>query len=547
MQSTMQDFPLTVTHMLRHGQQVHADAQVVTLEGTSIRRSGFREVASRAERLAAALAGLGVGPGDRVATFSMNHQEHMEAYLAVPCMGAVLLPLNVRLFRDQLTYVVNHAEVRVVIVDAFLVPALAAVAGSLPTVEHYLVIGDPPDPTEAALPGALSYDRLVDGQADGYPWPELDERSAAAMCYTTGTTGDPKGVVYSHRSILLHALSECSGAFFGLRATDSVLMVASMFHATAWGLPYAGWWVGADLIMPGRHLQPEPLATLIAETRPTVAGAVPTIWMDLLRYGESQPLDLSSLRLLVSGGSAVPASVIRRYRERYNLELVQAWGMTETSPAAAISFPPKRIDPANEMLWRAKTGRMLPGVEMRLCDPFGAELAWDGKAIGEIEVRGPWVTASYYGIEASDRFHDGWLRTGDVGTIDPLGYVQITDRSKDVIKTGGEWISSVELENALMGHPDVVEASVIGVADERWGERPLACVVLRAGTSASVEDLCTFLADRVAKWWIPERWSFVEAIPKTSVGKFDKLGLRSRYAAGALSVSYVAGFTGQGS
>jgi fatty-acyl-CoA synthase len=538
MQSTMQDFPLTVTHLLRHGRQVHGDGEVLTDEGDHVRRASFPEVAVRAERLAAALARLGIGDGDRVSTFCWNHQEHLEAYLAVPCMGAVLLPLNIRLFQDQLAHVVNHAEVRAIIVDASLVGVLAATAPQFSTVEHYLVLGG--EPTEALPAATHSYEALLDVSLPGYRWPDLDERSAAAMCYTTGTTGEPKGVVYSHRSIVLHALSECSGAFFGLSARDRVLMTASMFHATAWGLPYAGWWVGADLIFPGRHLQSGPLSALIAQTRPTVAGAVPTIWMDLLRYGETHPIDLSSFRLLLSGGSAVPQSLIERFQALHGRELVQAWGMTETSPAAAISFPPKGATPETEMHWRAKTGRMLPGVEMRLCDLSGEELPWDGEAIGEIEVRGPWVTSSYYGIEAPDRFHDGWLRTGDVGTIDSLGYVQITDRSKDVIKSGGEWISSVELENLLMGHTDVVEASVIGVTDERWGERPLACVVLREGVVVKADDLCAYLASRVARWWIPERWAVVEAIPKTSVGKFDKVGLRRLYAAGALDVTTVS-------
>ena len=535
MQSTMQDFPLTITHILRHGARVHSEAQVMTFDGRSIRRSGFPAVAARVDRLAAALARLGVGEGDRVGTFCWNHQEHLEAYLAVPCMGAVIHTLNVRLFADQLVGIINHAEDKVVIVDAALVPVLGKLASRLPTVERYIVVGEG---DASGLPGAERYeDLLAQGDGSGYPWPDLDERSAAALCYTTGTTGDPKGVAYSHRSILLHALGESAGVFFGLNARDRVMVVAPMFHATGWGLPYAGWWAGADLIFPDRYLQAEPLSRLIEQTRPTLAGAVPTVWADVLRFAESHPVDLSSFRLLICGGSAVPAWLMERSEQRHGVRMLQAWGMTETSPAAAVALPPAGADPGDDMAWRIKTGRPVPGVEMRLCDEGGAELPWDGTSIGEFEVRGYWVTGSYYRIDAPERFHDGWLRTGDVGTMDPLGYARITDRSKDVIKSGGEWVSSVELENALMAHPDVSEAAVIGVADQRWGERPLACVVRREGGAVTPEDLCGFLTDRVSKWWLPERWAFLDAIPKTSVGKFDKVALRSLYAQGKLAVT----------
>ena len=534
MLSTMSDFPLTITHIFRHGRRVHPDARVISFDGQSLREAPFPEVAGRVDRLATALARLGVGEGDRVGTFCWNHQHHLEAYLAVPCMGAVIHTLNVRLFPDQLAGVINHAADKVIIVDASLIPLLAKVASGLPSVEHYLVVGEG---ESQDLPGALSYEALLEAAGDQpYPWPELDERSAAAMCYTTGTTGDPKGVVYSHRSVFLHALAESSGAFFGLSPQDRVMVLAPMFHATAWGLPFAGWWVGGDLVFPGRFLQAEPLSRLIAQARPTVAGAVPTVWGDILRFAESHPVDLSSLRLVICGGSAVPESLIERFQQRHGVRVIQAWGMTETSPVAAIARPPAHPPPGQEMRWRSKTGRPIPGVELRLCDDQGAELAWDGESVGELEVRGPWVTASYYQVEAGERFHDGWLRTGDVGTIDPLGYAQITDRSKDVIKSGGEWVSSVELENALMGHPDVAEAAVIGVVDERWGERPLACAVLRDASGATPEQLCEFLLTKVASWWLPERWAFLEAIPKTSVGKFDKVALRAMYAQGALPV-----------
>jgi fatty-acyl-CoA synthase len=529
----MQLFPLSIGHILRHGSGVHGGAQVSTFTGTDIRRASFGEVAVRTGRLAAALHRLGVRPGDCVGTFGWNHQEHLEAYYAVPCMGAVLHTLNIRLFTDQLTYVINHGGDKVVIVDGSLIPVLARVAADLTTVERYVVVGEG---DLSLLPGALHYEELLAAEDEGFDWPELEETSAAALCYTTGTTGDPKGVVYSHRSVFLHALSECSGAAFGLGGADRILLINPLFHAMGWGLPYAAWLVGADIVFPGPYAQPEGLSRLVALTRPTFAAAVPTVWTDLLRYSEDHTVDLSSLRMIASGGSAVPPALMERFEDRHGVRIVQAWGMTETSPLAAISFPPPGTAPDQQMAWRAKTGRPLHGVELRLCDDDGRPLPWDGTATGEIEARGPWVTGSYHGVDASEKFHEGWLRTGDVGTIDPLGFVQITDRAKDVIKTGGEWISSVELENSLMAHPAVLEAAVIGVVDDRWGERPLACVVLREPTAAGPRELCDFLSSRVARCWLPERWAFIDEIPKTSVGKFDKKALRARYSAGNLPV-----------
>jgi fatty-acyl-CoA synthase len=536
----MQQFPLTIAHLLRHGSTVYGAARVSTLTGEGIRSDSFADVAARAGRLAAGLRRLGVRAGDCVGTFGWNHQEHLEAYYAVPCMGAVLHTLNIRLFTDQLTYIINHGGDKVVIVDATLIPVLANVAPDLTTVENYIVVGEG---DLSLLPGALRYEELLAAEGESDDWPDLEENSAAAMCYTTGTTGDPKGVVYSHRSVFLHALSECSGAAFGLSGADRILLVNPMFHAMAWGLPYAAWLVGADIALPGQYAQPEGLSRLVALTRPTFAGAVPTVWSDLLRYSESHPVDLSSLRMIVSGGSAVPPSLMDGFERRHGVRIVQAWGMTETSPLAAISFPPPGTPAGTEMTWRAKTGRPLHGVEFRLCNDAGNLLAWDGIAVGEIEARGPWVTGSYHGVDAGERFHDGWLRTGDVGTIDHLGFVQITDRAKDVIKTGGEWISSVELENVLMAHPAVREAAVVGVVDDRWGERPLACVVLRDGMAARPQELSHFLSSRVARWWLPERWALIGAIPKTSVGKFDKKVLRALYATGNLPVEILPSLT----
>jgi fatty-acyl-CoA synthase len=522
MKSTMQDFPLTIPALYRRGRDIFPASEVVTLQGDSSRRATFAEVSARAEKLAAALRRLGVREGTRVGTFSWNNQEHQEAYLAVPCMGAVLHTLNLRLAPEQLAWVVNHAEDEVIIVDESLAPALAKIKDQLTTVKHFITT-------------AKEYEELIDAEPAGFDWPEVDERSAASMCYTTGTTGDPKGVVYSHRSVYLHSLAQWGA--FSLAESDRVLVIVPMFHVNAWGFPYTAWMIGADLLMPGRFLQAEPLCKFIQQERPTLAFGVPTVWSDVLRHVDATNADMSSLRLVVCGGSAVPRSLMEQFEQRHGVRIIQAWGMTETSPVAAIAFPPRDATPEDEMSWRAKTGRVVAGVELRIVDDEGNTLAADGQSVGEIEVRGPWITGSYFGVEAPEKFHDDWLKTGDVGHVDGKGFVQITDRSKDVIKSGGEWISSVELETALVGHPGVAEATVIGVPDERWQERPLAVVVLKDGVSADSAELQAFLESRVARWWVPERWAFVGEIPKTSVGKFNKKVLRAMYAEGKLPVS----------
>jgi fatty-acyl-CoA synthase len=533
--STMQDGPLTIAGLLRHGETVFAGSVVRTFEGDRVREATYAEVGQRAARLAGALAALGIGAGDRVGTFLWNTQEHLEAYFAVPSMGAVLHTLNLRLFPEQLSYIVNHAQDRVVIVDATVLPLLAKVAADLKTVEHYVLIGDADTSGLGDVP-VHRYEDLLASAAPSYDWPELDERAAAAMCYTSGTTGNPKGVVYSHRSTWLHSIMSASGNAFGLSEHDSILPVVPMFHANAWGLAYSGWMAGTDFVLPGRFLQAEPLARMISELRPTVAGAVPTIWNDLLTFLEKNPTDLTSLRLVACGGSAVPLSLMKRFEEQHGMHIVQAWGMTETSPLASIAHVPAGVPEEEKWTWRARTGRVLAGVELRIVDDAGNVLPWDGEAVGEVQVRGPWITGAYHLDDDPAKFDNGWLRTGDVAAVYPNGTMQITDRSKDVIKSGGEWISSVELENHLMGHPAVREAAVVAVPDARWDERPLACVVLADGTSATPEELREFLGRHVAKWQLPERWALIDAVPKTSVGKFDKKVLRKQYADGQLAV-----------
>ena len=535
MLSTMQDAPLLVSGILRHGQHVYGDSQVITIigpEGESIDTS-FSTVAERAERLARALEGLGVGQGDRVGTFLWNNQTHQEAYLAIPGMGAVLHTLNLRLFPEQLAYVINHAEDKVILVDGSLVPLLARVRDQLTTVKHFVVVGDG---DASALGETMAYEELLAAEEPGFAWPEIDERLAAAMCYTSGTTGNPKGVVYSHRSTYLHSFAVTSGSSLGINEADRVLSIVPMFHANAWGTPYAAFMTGADLIMPQMFLQAAPLSAIIARHRPTLSAGVPTIWSDLLRYSQTNPVDLSSLRMITAGGAAVPRQLLERFRDELGVQMVQGWGMTETSPLCSLALPPRGTPPEEEMDWRAKTGRIVPGVEVRIAAEDGSILPNDGEAVGEFEVRGPWITGSYFGEPTPERFHDGWLRTGDIGSLDPKGFMQISDRTKDVIKTGGEWISSVELENEVMAHPGVFEAAVIAVPDERWSERPLAVVVLEENSPTTADELVAFLTDRVSRWWLPERWVFVQELPKTSVGKFDKKGLRAQYADGVYEV-----------
>ncbi|GHC44204.1 long-chain-fatty-acid--CoA ligase [Streptomyces vinaceusdrappus] len=527
---------------------MHGLSTVTTWTGEAEpQRRTFAEIGDRAAQLAHALTDLGMGPEDVLGTLMWNNAEHVEAYFAIPSMGAILHTLNLRLPPEQLAWIVNHAADRVVIANGSLLPLLAPLLPHLKTVEHVVVSG-PGD--RSLLDGASvrvhEYEDLIAGKPTAYDWPELDERAAAAMCYTSGTTGDPKGVVYSHRSIYLHSMQVNMAQSMGLTDEDTSLVVVPQFHVNAWGLPHATFMTGVNMLMPDRFLQPAPLAEMIEGEKPTHAAAVPTIWQGLLAELTAKPRDVSSLTQVTIGGSACPPSLMEAF-DALGMRVCHAWGMTETSPLGTVARPPAHaIGTDEEFAYRLTQGRFPAGVEARLTGPGGERLPWDGESAGELEVRGNWIAGAYYNgpgaepLRPEDKFsEDGWLKTGDVGTISPDGFLTLTDRAKDVIKSGGEWISSVELENALMSHPDVAEAAVVAVPDDKWGERPLATVVLKEGARVGFEELRAFLAEdgKIAKWQLPERWTVIEAVPKTSVGKFDKKVLRRQYAEGGLDVT----------
>ncbi len=507
--------PLLVRSITERAEQLFGRREVVSVTAGHIERSSYGEVAERARRLAGSLRELGIRPGDRVATFGWNSRRHLELYLAVPSMGAVLHTLNIRLFEDDLRYIVAHAEDRIIFLDASLAEVMPRFEG----VEHEVLMPD----AEGSRPGSLQYEELISSGDPGFEFPDVDENAAAAMCYTSGTTGRPKGVVYSHRSTVLHTLLTNQADAPGLRERDAALPIVPMFHANAWGLPYAAAMAGSKLVLPGPRMDPASLAGLIASERVTFAGAVPTIWQGIAQL-EPSP-DLSSLERLICGGSAVPESLIRLYDERFGVPIIQAWGMTETSPMASVCRVPPH-GPTGDAAYavRALQGRVMPLVEFRV----------DEQAGGELQVRGPTIASAYYNDEAgAEKFtDDGWLRTGDVAEIEDDAMIKLVDRTKDLVKSGGEWISSVELENVIMAHPDVIEAAVVAVPDERWDERPCACVVPRPDCELDAEGVRSFLRDRVAKWWIPERVEFIAEVPKTSVGKFDKKVLRAQLAEG---------------
>jgi fatty-acyl-CoA synthase len=509
--------PLLIRGIAERAEQLFAEREVVSLTATGIERSTYGEVVERARRLASSLHELGIRPGDRVGTFGWNSRRHLELYLAVPSMGAVLHTLNIRLFEDDLRFIVRHAEDRVVFLDASVADEMPRFEG----VEHEVLMPDADQRRE----GALDYEALIASGDANFEFPDIDENAAAAMCYTSGTTGLPKGVVYSHRSTVLHSLLINQADGPGLRERDTVLPIVPMFHANAWGLPYAAAMAGSRLVLPGPRMAPADLAQLIADEHVTFAAAVPTIWQGIAQL--EPPANLSSIERLVSGGSAVPESLIRIFDARFGVPIIQAWGMTETSPMASVCrVPPGGPEGEEAYALRAMQGRVVPFVEFRV----------DEEAGGELQVRGPTIASAYYNDETgAEKFSDdGWLRTGDVAEIKDGGFIKLVDRTKDLVKSGGEWISSVELENAIMAHPDVVEAAVVAVPDERWSERPCACVVRREDSNLDPETLRQFLSDKVAKWWLPERVEFIAEVPKTSVGKFDKKVLRAQLADGSL-------------
>jgi fatty-acyl-CoA synthase len=527
----MMDFPLTLAAIFRRAEQVHARRDVVTRRADgSLHRYTYADFAVRARRLAGALHRLGVRPGDRVATLGWNHFHHLEAYFAIPLVDAVLHTLNLRLHPDEIAFIVNDADDRVVLVDESLLPLWEQVAPRT-RVARVIVVGA----TRDVPPGYLEYEALLGDAAPLEAITDPDERAAAAMCYTTGTTGQPKGVLYSHRALVLHAFAIAMPAGMGVDEPDAVLPVVPMFHVNAWGLPYAAVMVGARLVLPGPRLDPANLVDLFVRERVTITAGVPTIWMGVLQYLDANAgvHDLSSMRALFVGGAAIPQSVIEAFQKRHGLRVIHAWGMTETSPIGTISHVPAELAGAADALiyeQRARQGRPSPFVEIRARNESGL-VPWDGQTMGELEVRGPWVASGYYNRDdCQDRFtDDGWFRTGDIVTIDARATVSLQDRAKDLIKSGGEWISSVALESALMGHPAVAEAAVIGVASEKWTERPLAAVVLKPGASADPDELRAFLAPKFPKFWLPDAIVYIDAIPRTSAGKFQKAELRRRF------------------
>ncbi len=539
MDGLIMDYQLNVPAILRRAEQHFGHKEVVSrLPDKSFHRMTYAELMPRARRLAAALRGLGLGDGDRVGTFGWNHHEHLEAYLGVPAGGMVIHTLNLRLHPDDLTYIATHAGDRALIVDKVLWP-LAEQFVERAGFDHVIAVGAGETP-----PGAIDYEELLAGaDADGYEFEDVDERTAAAMCYTSGTTGQPKGVVYSHRAIAIHTLASTQSGTLGISEADVVLPVVPMFHANAWGFPFTCTLVGATQVFPGPHLDPESLLDGFVQEQVTLTGGVPTIWMGILAALDAEPKrwDLSRLRAMIVGGSAAPQAMIEGFEKRHGLHVLHAWGMTEMAPLGTVSELSSReaaLSEAEQFAYRAKQGLPAPFVEIRARGPEGL-VPWDGESMGELEVRGPWIASSYF--EDDSQAHrwsdDGWFATGDIVTIEPNGYIEIQDRAKDLVKSGGEWISTVALENALMGHPAVAEAAVIAMPDPKWDERPLAVCVLREGASATPDELRDFLAPNFAKWWLPDGFEFVQEIPKTAVGKFRKTALREQFAKGALTAS----------
>jgi len=533
----MMNSPLTITQIMQFADRMYPQTEVVSVTADQgVHRATYGEVFRRANQVAGALSGLGLEPGDRVATLAWNDYRHLEMYFGTSCAGYVLHTINPRLFAEQLAYIINHAEDRVLCFDVTFLPLVEALADKLTSVEAFVVLTAQQNMPESKLSPLLCYETLLQEESEHYSWPQLDENAASVLCYTSGTTGNPKGVLYSHRSTVLHAYGICMPNALGLSERDVVLPVVPMFHVNAWGIPYACPIAGAKLILPGPKMADgEMLQALIEQEDVTVALGVPTVWFALLSYLRESGKKVPSLERTVVGGSACPLSIMQTFEDEYGVYTHHAWGMTETSPLGAVNrlLPGmENLDPTARDEVRAKQGRPPFGVELKIVNDEGAELPWDGEAFGDLKIRGYWVCDGYFREEDSGDTQDadGWFSTGDVATIDPLGYLNITDRTKDVIKSGGEWISSIELENLAMAHPDVAEAAVIGIGDEKWGERPLLIVVAAAGASPEEAAILDSLKGKVADWWIPERVAFVDEIPHTATGKISKLTLRAQFA-----------------
>ena len=529
----MMDAPLLITDLIRHADRHHGETEIVskTVEG-GIHRYNFREAHKRSRRLANALAALGVKPSDRVATLAWNGYRHFEIYYAVAGSGAVIHTINPRLFPDQIVYIANHAEDKYVFFDLSFLPLVEKLAPQLKTVKAFVLMTDAAHmPKQSPIPNLLCYETLLEAQNDRFEWPRLDERTAACLCYTSGTTGNPKGVLYAHRSTILHAYAAALPDALNLSARDVVLPVVPMFHVNAWGLPYSCALTGTKLVFPGPHLDGKSLHELFEAERVTMSAGVPTVWLGLLNYMKESKLKFSTLKGVVIGGSACPPAMIRAFQEDYGVNVLHAWGMTEMSPLGTVcTFKEKHLTMDKEARYalQGKQGRAIFGVDMRIVGQDGKELPMDGKAFGDLQVRGPWVIQRYFKDEGGDPLKDGWFPTGDVATLDPDGYMQITDRSKDVIKSGGEWISSIDLENVAVAHPAIAEAAVIGVKHPKWDERPIVVAVKKAGQDVTKEELLKFFEDKIAKWWLPDDVVFVAELPHTATGKLSKLTIRQQ-------------------